>query len=76
MLSSVSVSSITSITTMFAIGVTAASALLCGVFIVLMVAKELSVSYQNVDQRVLDSLNAAILPIMFAFVTLVAIQAF
>lgn len=76
MLSSVSVSSITSITTMLAIGVTAASVLLSFVFIGLVGTKELAVTLPDVDDRVKDSLNAAILPVFFAFVTLVAMQVF
>jgi len=74
MLSSVSVSSITSITTMLAIGVTAASVLLSFLFIGLVGTKELAVTLSDVDDRVKDSLNAAILPVLFAFMTLVVMQ--
>lgn len=65
---------ITSITTMLAIGVTVGSVLLSFVLIGLLISKELSITYPNVDERVKDSLNAAIIPTLFAFLLLVAIQ--
>jgi uncharacterized Tic20 family protein len=68
------VSSVTSITTMLAIGVTTGSALLCIVLIGLLTGKELSVTYPDVDAQVKDSLNAAILPVVFGFITLVVVQ--
>lgn len=75
MLSAVSsITTITSITTVLPVGVTVGSALLCFVLIGLLISKELSITYPSVDKRVKDSLNAAILPTLFAFLALVAIQ--
>jgi len=63
-----------STTTMLAIGVTTGTAILSVVLIGLLTVKELSVTYPSVDHRVKDSLNAALLPILFAFAMLVVVQ--
>lgn len=62
-----SVTSVTSITSVLAIGVTTGSAILALVVIGLLTGKELSVTYPDVDDRVKESLNAALVPVMFAF---------
>lgn len=74
MLTSVaSMTSITSITSMLAIGLTAGSAILSVVLIVALVTKELTVTTSG-DHRLIDSVNAVLVPLAFAFAVIVILQ--
>lgn len=73
MLTSTSATTITSVTTTLAIGVTTASAVLSILLVGLLVGKEVSVTHADIDCRVKDSLNAAIVPLAFGFVVLLMV---
>lgn len=65
--SAASMASITSITSMLVVGLTTGSAILSVILVLTFVSKEVSLSVPNTDHRLLDSLNAALIPLVFAF---------
>lgn len=76
MLTSISVSSIDSITTMLTDGIPVASVLLSFIFIGLVIAKEIAAVHPDIDEQVGDALTAALLPLSFAFITIVILEIF
>lgn len=70
-----SASSVVSSTSMLVVGVTTGSLILSGVLILAFIAKEVSMSIPDVDDRLVDSANAAIFPLVFAFSMIVVLQA-
>jgi hypothetical protein len=62
------------LTETLSIGVTTGSVVLSFVFVCILIAKEVSVTYPSVDEKVVDSLNALLVPLGFGFVVVVLSQ--
>lgn len=62
-------------TSMVVVGVTTGSLILTGVLILAFIVKEVSLSVPNIDDRLIDSINATLIPLLFAFTVIVVLQA-
>lgn len=57
------------------VGVTTGGAILSVVLVLTFVSKEVSLSVPNTDRQLVDSLNAALIPLVFAFGLIFLMQA-